>query len=166
MMKEIILQYTNYNVWANKRIIDLLQILTDDELDKELGGSFSTVRKTVYHIWGAESIWHQRLQMAEHILIPQDHFDGNFSEACMEWQKVSKQFIAFADKQFDDRSFEHEFAYRALKNTPMKSKVWEALHHCMNHSTFHRGQLINYARMLGLTKIQSIDFITYCRERK
>src|ERR1700741_4907820 len=55
IMKEILLNYTRYNAWANARIIDLLKNLSDEELDRELGGSFPSVRATAYNIWGAES---------------------------------------------------------------------------------------------------------------
>jgi uncharacterized damage-inducible protein DinB len=165
-MKEILLDYAKYNVWANDRVIELLHKLDENALDQEQGGSFGTIRQTVYHIWGAESIWYQRLQMAEHLIIPQEGFTGTFAEACTAWLAVSKQYIAYIEKQFDDRGFEHEFVYRNLKKEQMKSKVWEALHHCLNHSTFHRGQLIIYARMLGLNKIPATDQIAYSRERK
>jgi uncharacterized damage-inducible protein DinB len=165
-MKQLLLSYTQYNLWANKRLIDLLKNLSNEELDKELGGSFKTVRETINHIWGAESIWMQRLLMAEKIQIPYENFDGDFMDACTKWQVVSKSYVDFANKQFDERSFEHEFIYKNLKNETFKSKVWECIHHCMNHSTFHRGQLINYCRILGLKKIPSTDMITYLREKK
>lgn len=165
-MKQILLDYTRYNTWANARLIALLKTLDEDALDRDLGGSFPTVRETVFHIWGAESIWYQRLLMNEHITIPHENFEGDFADACTAWQSVSVQFTAFTEKQFDDRAFEHEFIYHTLKKERMKSKVWEALHHCMNHSTFHRGQLINYCRMLGLTKIPGTDQITFSREKK
>ena len=165
-MKPILFDYTQYNVWANALLIDLLKNLNDEQLDQDLGGSFGTVRKTLYHIWGAESIWMQRLQMAEQVILPQDHFTGGFAVACMEWQNTSKQFVVFVEKQFDDRGFEHELVYHTLKKEPMKSKVYEVIQHCMNHSTFHRGQLIHFARLLGITKIPSTDFITYTRQKK
>ncbi len=165
-MKQILLDYARYLVWANSRVIALLAELDDEQIQRNLGGSFATVQETVFHIWGAESIWLQRLHMAEHVQVPSMGFAGNFKEALAEWKKVSEQYPAFIEKQFDDRSFEHEFVFRNLKNETMKSKVWEALHHAINHSTFHRGQLINYARMLGLTKIPGTDQITYSREKK
>ena len=66
-MKRILLDYTRYNSWANARVIEILKTLNDQALDQALGGSFSTIRNTVNHIWGAESIWYQRLMMAEHM---------------------------------------------------------------------------------------------------
>ena len=44
-MKELLLNYTEYNVWANRLIADALSKLTDEQTTKELGGSFSTIRK-------------------------------------------------------------------------------------------------------------------------
>jgi len=165
-MKRILLDYTRYNSWANARVIEILKTLNDQALDQALGGSFSTIRNTVNHIWGAESIWYQRLMMAEHILIPHQTFEGNFEEACTAWLTVSSQFTNFVEKQFDDRSFEHAFSYKAMNKTVVKSTVYEAIHHTMNHSTFHRGQLIHYARLLGVTQIPSTDQITFFREQK
>jgi uncharacterized damage-inducible protein DinB len=77
-MKQILLDYTQYNMWANKRIIDILKPLTNENIDQDLGGSFNTIRQTIYHIWGAESIWLQRLQLVEHVQIPQESFQGDF----------------------------------------------------------------------------------------
>jgi uncharacterized damage-inducible protein DinB len=165
-MKKILLSYCKYNLWANNKIVDLLKQLSEEDLDKDLGGSFKTIRQTLYHIWGAESIWMQRILMTEKVIVPQEHFEGTFIEACEYWLKVSDSFITFTEKQFDDRNFQHQFIYRNLKNENFKSEVWECIHHCMNHSTFHRGQLINYCRMLGLTKIPSTDMITFLREKK
>lgn len=165
-MKQLLTDYTRYNVWANQRIISLLLNLSDEQLDETLGGSFNTIRKTVYHLWGAESVWYQRLQMEETVLSPIENFDGDFSIACNEWQKISNLFVGFVTKQFDDRGFEHEFIYLTTKKEVMKNKVWQAIHHCMNHSTFHRGQLINYARMIGISKIPSTDMIVFFREKK
>ncbi len=42
--------------------------------------------------------------------------------------------------------------------------VAEAVLHCMNHSTFHRGQLITIFRQLGFKKLFSTDLIAFSRD--
>jgi uncharacterized damage-inducible protein DinB len=37
------------------------------------------------------------------------------------------------------------------------------IHHCMNHSTYHRGQIVTIARNLELTDPPSTDFMRYVR---
>ncbi len=165
-MKEILINYTQYNVWANKLILASLTTLTDEEVEKDLGGSFPSIRRTVEHSWFAESIWLQRLQMVEQIVSPALTFSGNFNDACAEWLKISEDLQEFCEKIYDDRGLEHQFHYTNIQGEHCKSKVWECLQHVCNHSTFHRGQLIIYLRQLGKTKIPSTDFIKFSRSKK
>ena len=115
--------------------------------------------------WLAESVWLQRLQMAEHVIIPSEKLVGNIQNMCIEWIKCSEGIHEFTKKTYDERGFEHAFHYSNIKGDQMKSKVWECLHHVCNHSSFHRGQLINYLRQVGVTSIPSTDFITFCRKK-
>ena len=165
-MKELLLNYTEYNVWANSLIADALSKLTDEQTTKELGGSFSTIRKTVEHSWLAESVWMQRLLMAEHVIIPTENFSGDLKEVCRQWLICSDDLFRFTQKIKDERGFEHQFHYTNIKGEFQKSKVWECLQHVCNHSAVHRGQLINYLRQVGVTKIPSTDFIAFCRAKK
>ncbi len=165
-MKEILLNYTEYNVWANKLIAEVLCTLTEEEATKELGGSFSSIRKTVQHLWLAESVWLQRLHMAEHVVLPAENFSGDLNDICQRWLTCSEDLFLFTKKIKDERGLEHQFHYTNIKGEFQKSKVWECLHHVCNHSTLHRGQLITYLRQIGVTKIPATDFIAYCRGKK
>ena len=165
-MKELLVQYAAYNHWANGLIIQLLSDLSEEQLHQDLGGSFPSAYKTATHIWMAESVWLQRLQMAEHIIVPTENFSGDFVEACKLWTVSSEGLLHFTKKINDERGLTHEFHYKNIKGETFKSKVYECLQHVANHSTFHRGQLINFLRQLGVTKIPSTDFITFCRMKK
>lgn len=165
-MKDILLQYTKYNLWANLKISKLIEGLSKDEVHQSLGGSFDSVRLCVEHILKAENIWWQRLQMQEHVT-PLDLSDvDEWKDVLPYWEQSSSHLIAFTEKIMDDRGCLHQFHYTNLAGEAFKSTVWECIHHVCNHSTFHRGQLVNYCRSLGLTKIPSTDFITFSRERK
>ncbi|MBK6840509.1 MAG: hypothetical protein IPG90_21225 [Bacteroidetes bacterium] len=51
-----------YNLWANQRLLDIIsEHCSDEQLNRELVSSFPTIRKTLLHIWGAESVWLIRL---------------------------------------------------------------------------------------------------------
>ena len=60
-MKQILLNYTAYNLWANTKLLDVLKSLDPSLLDKEIKSSFPSLRKTFNHIWSAEEVWHRRL---------------------------------------------------------------------------------------------------------
>ncbi len=162
-MKELLLQYAKYNVWANKLIIETLLKLEEGAVDSEIISSFPSVKGTVYHVWSAEFIWLQRLQLTEHPVWIEGEFTGTFEEACSKWQEVSAAFVQFAEKQYDDRAFEHILQFYDRQKVSHKMPVYQVLNHVFNHSTQHRGQLMTMMRQLGVTKIPSTDFIAFVR---
>ncbi|HXS35696.1 MAG TPA: DinB family protein [Flavipsychrobacter sp.] len=160
-MKEILLQFAKYNAWANKRIIDVLLKIDEDELDKEVISSFPTLRKTIYHMWTAEFIWLQRLQLTEQPVWIEDIFKGNFEEACADWQRVSQTIAQFIEKQYDDRSFEHICEYYDKQKRPNKLPISIILSQLFSHSTYHRGQLVTMMHQVSITKIPPTDFLIF-----
>lgn len=162
-MKELLLQYARYNQWANKQMLDVLLKLEDGAVDTEINSSFPSVRRTAMHTWGAESIWLQRLQLAEHPAWYGDDLTIAFDEACQRWQAESATLIAFIEKQYDDRAFEHILQFYDRQKAAHKMPVYQVLHHVFNHSTYHRGQLVTMLRQLGVTKIPSTDFVGFVR---
>jgi uncharacterized damage-inducible protein DinB len=163
-MKELLLQYARYNVWANKRIIDVLLKQDEELLDKAIESSFPSIKATVYHMWGAEFIWLQRLQLTEHPVYMPDVFKGTLSEACVDWQKVSQTFISFIERKYDDRALEHVTEYISLGDRLFKNADYLSLHHVFNHATYHRGQLITMMRQSNITPIPNTDFTTFFRK--
>ena len=162
-MKELLLQYAEYNAWANKPIIDTLSQLSEEDVDKEITSSFPSLRATAMHTLGAEFIWLQRLQLAEHPVWLPGSFQGTFTEACNKWQSVSSDFVHFVSDQGDDKALMHQCEFKDRKGAPYKMPVYHILQHVFNHSTYHRGQLVTMLRQVGVTTIPATDFIGYAR---
>lgn len=160
-MKELLLQYARYNIWANKQFINVLHKLNEEQIDTEITSSFSSIRTTVYHMWGAEDIWVQRLHLVEQPVWAGTVFEGSFEEALGKWQAASDALLAFVEKQYDDSAFQHVMQYYNLKKQSMKLPVHTALMQVLNHGTYHRGQLVTMLRQLGLKKVPSTDFFLF-----
>jgi uncharacterized damage-inducible protein DinB len=163
-VKETLLLLSKYNIWANKKFIELLLKQDEALLTKELDSSFSTIQETVYHMWGAEYVWLQRMQLVEHPIWIPPVYTGSFAEACAEWLKCSQDVQAFIEKQFDDRSFQHVYQYYSLKKGSQKSMVYATLLHVFNHSTYHRGQLVAMLRQAGIKKIPCTDIDIFTKK--
>lgn len=161
-MKELIRQYARYNIWANNEFIKLVSSCTEEQLDKELVSSFPTIRKTIYHLWGAEDIWMQRLQLVEHPERAAANFSGSFGEALTQWQDCSQKLLQFIEKQYDDAAFDHVVEYyNPMKKQSMKLPVYVVLMQVLNHATYHRGQLVTMLRQVGIKKIPATDFMIF-----
>lgn len=162
--KEFLLSYARYNVWANKRIAAILDQLGDAILDQEVISSFSSIRKTVFHVWDAEFIWLMRLQGKSlskgptSELPPGTHPSAGFVAG-------SEAMLSFIETQ-PEEFFAQPNTYRNLRGEEFTSFHYEMIMHCMNHSTFHRGQLVTLIRETGWTeKLPSTDMIAYFREQ-
>ena len=162
-MKPLLQQYAAYNIWANQRIFDCINNLADDQINREIPSSFSSIYKTVLHMWVAEDAWWQRIKLAEQIVPTGDNFKGSFSELK---NKINQQSATWQDwvDGATETQLAHVFAYQNSKKELFKQPVYEMLVHLFNHGTYHRGQIVTLLRQLGVDKIPPTDFIVFCRK--
>jgi uncharacterized damage-inducible protein DinB len=157
------IKYVHYNKWANELLLSIIDKEINDELlDKEIISSFPSLRKTVYHVWGAEDIWLRRLNNESLVDWPAKNFKGTFSEAKEIMLKNDDAFIKYVETLSNEKLSEM-FTYKNIEGKTFTNPVSESIHHCMNHSTYHRGQIVTMMRQLGLRIIPSTDYISYCR---
>ncbi|MCC6726296.1 MAG: DinB family protein [Saprospiraceae bacterium] len=162
-MKKIYEQYTRYNLWANQRLVDSFSTLTDEQLNAPVVSSFPSIRLTFLHIWDAEFCWLSRLNGVSPDAFPSKTFQGDMKAVFETVLGTSKQFADFVAAQPED-FLEKTVEFKTLSYGGGKQAAFEMMHHCMNHSSFHRGQLITLGRQLGLEKFPPTDFIYYLKE--
>jgi uncharacterized damage-inducible protein DinB len=158
---DTIRQYVAYNRWANTKIIGFLKGINEDDFNKNMGNSFPSIRDTILHIYGAEKIWLGRLEGKPQTPFP--HFDPlPYKEDCLSfWQDSSKAFEDFIASR-DDAFFLKGIRY-GRQEKEEETVAWWITQHCINHSSFHRGQIITMLRQLGYDTIPMTDFIKYQR---
>lgn len=157
-MKQLLIQYAKYNIWANEQLVKVLLKLSEEQLDTIMVSSFPTLRKTAYHMWSAEYIWIQRLHLVAQPVWVQDSFDGSMQEALNNWTNTSKELLAFIESQYDDDVLNHVVQYYNLKKQSSKLPVYIVLMQLFNHASYHRGQLVTMLRQVGVKKIPQTDF--------
>jgi uncharacterized damage-inducible protein DinB len=162
-MKELLKSYTKYNIWANERICKVLEKLGPALLDKELTSSFKTIRETVYHIWDAETLWYKRLMGKSLSEWPSESFKGNFAEFQTEFLGGSGKFFLYVLNK-DKKQLERELTYKNVEGKKFTHKIANIIQHVVNHSTFHRGQIITMLRSLSITELPPTDYIAFIRE--
>lgn len=154
----------NYNIWANNLIISWLLQISEEDWNKDLGGSMPSIAATATHIAGAEKIWFERMQNETQPFLT-TYFKGNKEATIAIWQFASANLSKYVSS-IADENLEEIFEYKNLAGETFKSKKMEALAHVFNHSTYHRGQIVNYLRQIGFTKVSSTDLINYYRSIK
>ena len=160
-MKELLQQYAAYNIWATGLLIDRINKMPDGTTDREIVSSFSSIYKTVQHMWLAEEVWWKRLKLTENIVLESAAFTGTFTEMTNALTKQSQQFKDRIDNATENQ-LTHVFAFIRNKEQ-IKMPVYQMLQHVFNHATYHRGQLVTMLNQLGADKIPSTDFSTFSR---
>jgi uncharacterized damage-inducible protein DinB len=161
-MKKLLVDYTTYNVWANRKII---QLLKDNRslIKKKTNSSFDTLAGTIQHIWFAEEIWLSRLEGSTRALAS-TYFKGKNKELLHAFEHCSMAFQHFVTNQ-PKSFFSDTCNFKATSGTDYAQTNQEIILHCMNHSTQHRGQIITMLRQLGATKMVSVDYMDYLQTK-
>ena len=69
----------------------------------------------------------------------------------------------FVVRTLRDTDFQEICTFKLLNGTEDSRPRSKMIHHCMNHSTYHRGQIVTMARNFGLTDTPSTDYMKYVR---
>jgi len=162
-MSKQLIQLCNYNVWANDRICSYIKEAGLSVADEEMSSSFPTIRKTLYHLWDAQEIWYKRLLGESPNTWPSHYFNGTLEEAIAAIHHSSVDFVRFIEN-LPENGHLASVEFKSIDGTSYFNTVEEIIMHVMNHSTYHRGQLITMLRTAGFTAVGSTDMIRYFRE--
>ena len=163
-MKELLSQFAAYNIWANQKLLDIILALPEDKQKQEVASSFKSLYTTIFHMWDAESIWWQRMKLHERIIRPSDNSNSSMKDIANGLLQQNHQWQEWVSTATEP-VLDHVFQYYTAKNEMFKQPSFQMMLHVFNHGTYHRGQLVNMLRQLGIEKIPPTDFIVWSRKK-
>jgi uncharacterized damage-inducible protein DinB len=155
-ISSFISHYAAYDLWANTRISDRLSREPDSLLDAPVKSSFPSLRATLMHVRNAEAAWFQRMSGLQQVWP---------AEPTEEFSTFIKHVTVMCDyaRSLSATELLADASYKDLKGNSHTSPRWQALMHCFNHGSYHRGQLVTVMRGLGLEDIPAMDLIVFQR---
>ena len=132
-----------YNRWANGRLLKAASRLSAEDFTRDLGASFGSVRGTLLHVLWGERRWLQFWQDGS--FTPEANADTFPDTAALHaaWSVLDCDREAFAASLTDER-LSTRVAVRDHTYT-----LADLIQHILNHSTYHRGQVVLLLRQLG-----------------
>jgi uncharacterized damage-inducible protein DinB len=156
----LINEYALANQWAIETIVSWLKTKPSDAVEKEIASSFPGVRGTLVHIWDVERFW---LSVIKQEPAPPSFrfagFQGTLDEVFEGVQKTSMEIADYVGNLSEEELCEH-----VQLNTPWAKGTkprYEFVQHCINHSTYHRGQLVTIGHHVGFHDAPMTDFNYY-----
>jgi uncharacterized damage-inducible protein DinB len=134
-----------YNRWANRRLLEAAGELSAGELDRDLGGSFASIRGTLRHLLWGERGWLRYWQQGSFTpdLSPTDLPD--LPSIAASWKSHEEEKAAFVRELTDEK------LHTPCPVDENPYVLGELIQHIVNHSTHHRGQVVHMLRQLGKT---------------
>ena len=149
-----------YHQWATERTLESCEKLSFEELTKDLGGSFPSLRETLVHCLFADGVWFHRVQGLAYTKPKPEDF-SSVSDLKAAWQPLFTSWIGLIDQTDPEKVLQ----YSALDGQPFKSSFEEIVRHVVNHGSYHRGQVAMMLRLLGHAPIQT-DWIVMTRSAR
>lgn len=158
---EIQLLY-DYNAWANRRSLGAAAKLTQEQFRRQLGSSFSSVRDTLAHIYGAEWIWLERFHGRSPSALPNLGEFQDLASLRDRWLEHEAKMLTFV-RGLTQSDLDRELEYKTLKFGLYRNPLWQSMQHLANHGTYHRGQVTTLLRQLGAEPVLT-DLMHFYRE--
>jgi len=148
-----------YNRWANATVLDAVSKLTPEQLTRDLQSSHRSVRDTLAHILAAEWIWLERWKAAspKALLTPTDF--PTVESLATRWARVEGDCTEFING-ITDESLAEVITYTNTKGEEWAYPLGQMLQHVMNHSSYHRGQVVTMLRQLG-AEVNPVDLLVF-----
>jgi uncharacterized damage-inducible protein DinB len=159
-LASLVRDIVTYNAWANQTLINWLKTKPEDVFTKEVASSFPSLKETLAHIWDTERFWLASInQMPAPPSFRFQPYKGTLNELFESMLKESEAYEAYIHSLSEEELVEIvNFDTPWVKGA--KSR-FEFTYHAMNHSTYHRGQLITIGRHVGLTDAPMTDYNFY-----
>lgn len=161
MDRKYFIALTDYIIWANNLVIDWLNEINDEQWEQVISSSFSSIKQTAIHIASAEKIWLDFWKNVPDPVFLSAEFKGTKNDLIEIWKRSSADLKILIEK-YPEENYRQQvkFSWRGVE---WRMEFWQTFSHFINHSTYHRGQLVTLLRQAGFTNFVSTDQATYFR---
>jgi uncharacterized damage-inducible protein DinB len=150
--KDLLLTDVSYSAWSNRRLLDACSALTGEELERDLHISHASILATLRHVCDGEKVWLDCLATTADLgtwRLPQ----GPAPELSLDslrrsWPELWDGYLRWLE-DMSENSLDVELTIQLPGDVERSLARWQILRHVLEHSTFHRGQIIGMIRCLG-----------------
>jgi uncharacterized damage-inducible protein DinB len=152
-----------YNAWANRTIFDAVAHLEEEQYFRDLKSSYGGIHGTLAHIVWAEQLWLHRWAGKPNPAVPQGTDLKSLAEVRRRWEDVEAERGRVVGGLTEDRLAETRLV-RPSSGGEYVHSFRQMFRHFINHSSYHRGQIVTLMRQLG-AQPPGTDLILYYRQR-
>jgi uncharacterized damage-inducible protein DinB len=158
--KDYFIELAGYINWADDTAMDWLTQINDEQWNQAAVSSFDSVKQTALHMVSAKKIWLDFWTNAPNPVYLSSEFKGTKEDLIVTWKKASEDLMHF----IEDYPVENYNKVLTIKKPNGRLSTMEfrkTFPHMVNHSSYHRGQLVTLLRQAGFSNFSNTDLFTY-----
>ena len=163
MTHEEVADLFQFDGWATGKILEAVAALSREQYEKDLGSSFGGIRGTLLHLYSAARNWLGSWKGQEPAGVVTAEEVPTLSALVEHWSRLTEERDEFI-RSLGQELLMQPLSYRDPKGRPYSEFLYRQMQHVVNHSSYHRGQVVTMLRQLGIQP-PATDLIRYYRQR-
>lgn len=164
MTLEEILTLFQYDEWATDRTLESVSSFSEGKYQQDLRSSHGGIHGTLVHIYGADIIWLQRWKGSSHSASVNLQEIPNLASLKIRWKEYRISLDSYV-RSLTEAKLHAPLSYSDSKGNKHSEPLYQQMQQIINHSSYHRGQIVTMLRQLG-GKPQGTDLISFYRTRR
>lgn len=163
MNPETLKTLAHYRQWANEALYECVAALPDDERTKHRQTPFGSMLRTLGHIYAVDALFRAHLEQREHGFTSRNVDESISFDALRQMQRDIDDWYVKWTHKLDAARAEQIVRFKFLDGKPGAMTHAEILLHVVNHSTFHRGFIVDMLAQIPV-KPPATDFTVFVRD--
>ncbi|HEV2854334.1 MAG TPA: DinB family protein [Thermoanaerobaculia bacterium] len=135
-----------YTLWADRVLLDAARGVSPEHLTRDAGVSFGSMLGTLSHVLGSQRRWLARFVGQDSAI--SDPAFPNAEGLAAGWSETASQLEFFLASLTEDQ-LAAEITWTNDRGEVITRPLWQPVFHMVNHSTYHRGQVVSLMRQMG-----------------
>ena len=157
-----------YDRWANRCVVAKAGLLDAEDFTRDLKTSHGSIRGTLVHILGSEWFWLElwRGESFQDVIAREPEWEETlFTDVSVleaRWSIVERDLQVFLEG-LTEEVLKTRMSFNFFHGQQWDFPLADYMQHVVNHSSYHRGQVITLLRQLGHTP-PATDYLVFLRE--
>ena len=134
-----------YTLWADRLALETARQIPHEALTRDAGVSFGSMLGTMAHILRSQRRWLARFTGQ---MLPDPAEFPDLDSLAAGWAETAAQLEFFLASLTEDQ-LGADITWLDSEGPVYTRPLWQPVSHMVNHSTFHRGQVVSLMRQLG-----------------
>ena len=138
-----------YMLWADRHTLAAVRPVSAEDLTRDTGTSFGSLLGTMAHMLGSQRMWMSRFSGQPPLArVPSLQDYPDLPSWIAGWEENAAGVNAFLAALIDEQ-LAAPITWTTTEGTTYTRPLWEPVVHLVNHTSYHRGQVVSMLRQMG-----------------